>query len=86
MDLCTLGLAMEIHSLSNCVDNLILLEVVQTFFNLGPILDFCVVDLDTRGHIVTCLVKDGSLHILRNGIRINKLASSTKFLGIKRIW
>jgi DNA damage-binding protein 1 len=61
-------------------------EVVQTFVNLGPILDFCVVDLGTRGHIVTCSVKDGSLRILRNGIRINELATSTEFPGIKRIW
>lgn len=44
--------------------------------NLGPIVDFCVVDLERQGQgqVVTCsgAYKDGSLRIVRNGIGINE--------------
>ena len=45
--------------------------VVDTFTNLGPILDMCVVDLERQGQgqLVTCSggFKEGSLRIIRNG-------------------
>ena len=45
--------------------------IVDTFTNLGPILDMCVVDLERQGQgqLVTCSggFKEGSLRIIRNG-------------------
>lgn len=64
-------------------------EVLQRFVNLGPIVDFCVVDLERQGQgqVVTCsgAFKDGSLRIVRNGIGINEQASA-ELPGIKGIW
>lgn len=55
-------------------------EIVDTFLNLGPIVDFCIVDLEQQGQgqVVTCsgALKDGSLRIVRNGIGINEQVSS----------
>eukprot|EP01135_Chromosphaera_perkinsii_P006121 Nk52_evm1s407 gene=Nk52_evmTU1s407 len=65
------------------------LEYIDTFTNLGPIVDFCVVDFENQGQgqIVTCsgAFKDGSLRIIRNGIGINELAS-IEMGGIKGVW
>lgn len=51
-------------------------EVLERYVNLGPIVDFCVVDLERQGQgqVVTCsgAYKDGSLRIVRNGIGINE--------------
>lgn len=51
-------------------------EVLESYVNLGPIVDFCVVDLERQGQgqVVTCsgAYKDGSLRIVRNGIGINE--------------
>lgn len=64
-------------------------SVLQSFVNLGPIVDFCVVDLERQGQgqVVTCsgAFKDGSLRIVRNGIGINEQASA-ELPGIKGIW
>ena len=53
--------------------------VVDTFTNLGPILDMVVVDLERQGQgqLVTCSggFKEGTLRIIRNGIGIHELAS-----------
>ena len=42
----------------------------------GPIVDFCVVDLERQGQgqVVTCsgAYKDGSLRVVQNGIGINE--------------
>ena len=49
------------------------IEILDSFMNLGPIVDFCVVDLDRQGQgqLVTCsgALKDGSLRIVRNGMK-----------------
>lgn len=51
-------------------------EVIERYVNLGPIVDFCVVDLERQGQgqVVTCsgAYKDGSLRVVRNGIGINE--------------
>lgn len=51
-------------------------EVLERYVNLGPIVDFSVVDLERQGQgqVVTCsgAYKDGSLRIVRNGIGINE--------------
>jgi DNA damage-binding protein 1 len=64
-------------------------EVLESFVNLGPIVDLCVVDLERQGQgqVVTCsgAFKDGSLRIIRNGIGINEQASA-ELQGIKGIW
>ncbi|CAK9232974.1 unnamed protein product [Sphagnum jensenii] len=64
-------------------------EVLESFVNLGPIVDLCVVDLERQGQgqVVTCsgAFKDGSLRIVRNGIGINEQASA-ELQGIKGIW
>uniref|UniRef100_T1J441 DNA damage-binding protein 1 n=1 Tax=Strigamia maritima TaxID=126957 RepID=T1J441_STRMM len=55
------------------------IEVMETFTNLGPIVDMCVVDLERQGQgqLVTCsgAYKEGSLRIIRNGIGIHEHAS-----------
>ncbi|KAF0696243.1 hypothetical protein As57867_012953, partial [Aphanomyces stellatus] len=65
------------------------LEVLDSYVNVGPIVDFCVMDLDRQGQgqIVTCsgAYKDGSLRIIRNGIGINEQAA-TELAGIKGMW
>jgi len=64
-------------------------QVMETFTNLGPIVDMVVVDLEKQGQgqLVTCsgAFKEGSLRIIRNGIGINEHAS-IDLPGIKGIW
>ncbi|GMI74364.1 damaged DNA binding protein 1A [Hibiscus trionum] len=64
-------------------------EVLDRDVNLGPIVDFCVVDLERQGQgqVVTCsgAYKDGSLRVVRNGIGINEQAS-VELQGIKGMW
>uniref|UniRef100_H3G8E6 DNA damage-binding protein 1 n=1 Tax=Phytophthora ramorum TaxID=164328 RepID=H3G8E6_PHYRM len=64
-------------------------EVLDTYVNVGPIIDFCVMDLDRQGQgqIVTCsgADKDGTLRVIRNGIGINEQASA-ELPGIKGMW
>ncbi|XP_076949712.1 DNA damage-binding protein 1-like [Bidens hawaiensis] len=64
-------------------------EALEKYVNLGPIVDFCVVDLEGQGQgqVVTCsgAYKDGSLRIVRNGIGINEQAS-VELQGIKGMW
>uniref|UniRef100_A0A3B3Q386 DNA damage-binding protein 1 n=1 Tax=Paramormyrops kingsleyae TaxID=1676925 RepID=A0A3B3Q386_9TELE len=63
--------------------------VMETFTNLGPIVDMCVVDLERQGQgqLVTCsgAFKEGSLRIIRNGIGIHEHAS-IDLPGIKGLW
>lgn len=65
------------------------IQVCETFTNLGPIVDMCLVDLEKQGQgqLVTCSghSKDGSLRIIRNGIGINE-HSSMDLPGIKGVW
>eukprot|EP00291_Cryptomonas_curvata_P008383 CAMPEP_0172198090 /NCGR_PEP_ID=MMETSP1050-20130122/27879_1 /TAXON_ID=233186 /ORGANISM="Cryptomonas curvata, Strain CCAP979/52" /LENGTH=486 /DNA_ID=CAMNT_0012874843 /DNA_START=773 /DNA_END=2230 /DNA_ORIENTATION=- len=65
------------------------IEVLETFANLGPIQDFCVVDLERQGQgqVITCsgTLKDGSLRVVRNGIGIHEQAS-VELPGIKGLW
>ncbi|XP_072969615.1 DNA damage-binding protein 1 [Typha angustifolia] len=64
-------------------------EVLEKYVNLGPIVDFCVVDLERQGQgqVVTCsgAYKDGSLRVVRNGVGINEQAS-VELQGIKGLW
>ncbi|XP_064600976.1 DNA damage-binding protein 1-like [Liolophura sinensis] len=64
-------------------------QVMETFTNLGPIVDMCVVDLERQGQgqLVTCsgAYKEGSLRIIRNGIGIHEHAS-IDLPGIKGMW
>ncbi|TRY64004.1 hypothetical protein TCAL_00788 [Tigriopus californicus] len=63
--------------------------IVESFTNLGPIVDMVVVDLERQGQgqLVTCsgAYKEGSLRIIRNGIGIHELAS-IDLPGIKGMW
>ena len=65
------------------------IDVLETFTNLGPIGDMCVVDLEKQGQgqLVTCsgAFKEGTLRIIRNGIGIQEHAS-IDLQGIKGIW
>uniref|UniRef100_H2YRR9 DNA damage-binding protein 1 n=1 Tax=Ciona savignyi TaxID=51511 RepID=H2YRR9_CIOSA len=66
-----------------------LITVLDTYTNLGPIVDMCVVDLDRQGQgqVVACsgAFKEGSLRIIRNGIGIQEHAS-IDLPGIKGLW
>nr|XP_054761206.1 DNA damage-binding protein 1-like [Lytechinus pictus] len=70
-------------------DNGSYVTMMETFTNLGPIVDMAVVDLDRQGQgqLVTCsgAYKEGSLRIIRNGIGIHEHAS-IDLPGIKGIW
>ncbi len=63
--------------------------IVDTFTNLGPIVDMVVVDLERQGQgqLVTCsgAFKEGTLRIIRNGIGIHELAS-IDLPSIKGMW
>ena len=47
------------------------LSILQSFTNLAPIVDMCVVDLEKQGQdqLITCsgAFKEGALKIIRNG-------------------
>lgn len=65
-------------------------DVLDSYLNIGPILDMCVVDNDKNGHqkqIVTCSGYDryGSLRVIRSGIGIHEQAS-LEIPGIKGLW
>ena len=66
-------------------------KVLESWPNLGPIVDLAVVDLERQGQgqgqVVTCsgICKDGSLRIIRNGIGINETAT-IELPGMKGIW
>lgn len=64
-------------------------ELIDSMPNIGPIVDFSVVDLDRQGQgqIVTCSGggRNGSLRIIRNGIGFNGQAS-IELSGVKGIW
>ncbi|KAL4855081.1 DNA damage-binding protein 1 [Chlorella vulgaris] len=64
-------------------------EVIDSQANLGPIVDFAVVDLERQGQgqIVTCSGAgvDGSLRIVRNGIGVVEQAL-VELPGIKGMW
>lgn len=70
-------------------DNASYVSIVDTFTNLGPIIDMVVVDLERQGQgqLVTCSggLKEGSLRIIRNGIGIHELAS-IDLPSIKGMW
>ena len=64
-------------------------EILEHFTNLGPIVDFAVVDLDRygAGEVVTCsgVAKDGTLRVVRNGVGIHERAA-VELPGIKGCW
>lgn len=66
------------------------MQVCETYTNLGPITDMCLVDLEKQGQgqLVTCSgsLKDGSLRIIRNGIGINEIAVRDDLPDIKGVW
>jgi DNA damage-binding protein 1 len=62
--------------------------LLDSYCNLGPVVDFCVVDLEQgQGQVISCsgTGKDGSLRIIRNGIGIEE-HSSIDLAGIKGMW
>ena len=65
------------------------IQVCETYNNLGPISDMCLVDLEKQGQgqLVTCSGhdKDGSIRIVRNGIGINEHASM-ELASLKGVW
>ena len=56
-----------------------MIEALESYENVGPVADMCVVDLDQQGQsqLVTCsgAYRDGSIRIIRNGIGIQEHAS-----------
>ena len=65
------------------------LTVLESYSNVGPIVDMVVMDLDRhgQGQVVTCsgAGKDGSLRIIRSGIGIYEQAT-IDLPGIKGLW
>ncbi|CAG0890331.1 unnamed protein product [Darwinula stevensoni] len=64
--------------------------MLESFLNLGPIVDMVVVDLERQGQgqLVTCsgAYQEGSLKIIRNGIGIQEHANVDDLPGIKGMW
>lgn len=62
-------------------------ELLDTMTNLGPIVDFCVVDRQGQGQVVTCsgAGQDGTVRILSSGIGVVEQAT-VELPGIKGIW
>eukprot|EP00051_Salpingoeca_urceolata_P028390 m.486586 g.486586 ORF g.486586 m.486586 type:complete len:1102 (+) comp24511_c0_seq1:335-3640(+) len=65
------------------------IEIIESYVNLGPIVDFAVVDSEKQSQtqIVTCSgsFKDGSLRIVCNGIGIHENAT-IELPGVQGIW
>ncbi|CAF3984446.1 unnamed protein product, partial [Adineta steineri] len=64
------------------------LEILESYTNLAPIVDMCVVDLERQGRqLITCSGngKDSSLRFIRTGIGIHEHAS-IDLRNIKGIW
>jgi DNA damage-binding protein 1 len=64
-------------------------EVLSEWTNIGPIVDFCVIDIDQQGdsQLLTASggMKNGSLRIIRNGVGIEEQAS-LDLDGVKQMW
>jgi len=64
-------------------------EVLETYMNIGPVMDMCVVASERQGQcqVVTCsgAYNDGSLRVVRSGIGIHEQAS-IEMPGIKGLW
>jgi DNA damage-binding protein 1 len=65
------------------------LEVIESYLNIGPIIDMVVVESERQGQSQVVLAsggfKDGSLHVVRSGIGIQEQAS-IEIDGINGIW
>ena len=65
------------------------ITTLETYTNLGPILDMLIVDIEKQGQgqLITCSggQKNGSLRIIRNGIGIHESAN-VELPGIKAMW
>lgn len=74
---------------SQCAPPAIPLQVIDTYPNLGPIIDMCTVDMERQGQcqIVTCsgVNQGGSLRVVRSGIGVVEQAS-VELPGIKGVW
>lgn len=62
------------------------IEVLETYTNLGPIIDFCVVQKQGQ-NIVACsgAYKSGSIRVIRHGIGLSEFAV-VDLPGIKGLW
>lgn len=64
-------------------------NTLETYTNLGPILDMLIVDVEKQGQgqLITCSGghRNGSLRIIRNGIGIHESAN-VDLPGIKAMW
>ena len=81
----------ELYSLlvdKNDQDNNLMLH--QSFLNMAPITDFCLVDLEKQGeeHIVACCgaYKDASLRIIRNGIGVEEIGRLEEMHELTGVW
>lgn len=66
-----------------------LIEFFDEYLNIGPIVDFCSIDLERQGQcqLVTCSggFNEGSLRIINNGIGIEEQAA-IGLEGMKGLW
>ncbi|CAK9300497.1 unnamed protein product [Gordionus sp. m RMFG-2023] len=81
----------QVSSNQNSVTMASYIEVLESFTNLGPIVDMIVVDAERSGHkdqLVTCsgAFKDGSLRVLRDGIGVTQTACLDLPCGIRGLW
>ncbi|KAH6581560.1 hypothetical protein BASA61_009017 [Batrachochytrium salamandrivorans] len=66
------------------------LSLCETFPNLAPISDFCVVDIEKQGQVqlVACsgAQRDGSLRIIRNGIGVEEIGQLEDMQEMTGVW
>ncbi|CAO3588837.1 unnamed protein product [Absidia cylindrospora] len=84
------GDSQVVHVLGrDSIENNDILQVIETFPSLGPVIDFCMADLDKQGQpqLITCsgVGKDSSLRIIRSGVGLNQLAA-IEMSGVKATW
>ncbi len=65
------------------------INVLETYTNLGPIMDMLVVDIEKQGQgqLITCsgANRSGSLRVIRSGIGIHEMAN-VELNGVKAMW
>ncbi len=65
------------------------INVLETYTNLGPIMDMLVVDIEKQGQgqLITCsgANRSGSLRVIRSGIGIHEMAN-VELIGVKAMW
>lgn len=81
---------MQLDNVERLKSERLQLEILNTYTNLAPIVDFCLVQTDDGkgpSQMVTCSggKDDGTLRIVRHGVGLTELAA-LDMEGVQRVW